>query len=75
MPTKRYALVLRLWQVKTETLYTDAPAWQDDRSADGEQQPYHWRGAVQVAGEEPIYYFDSWQTMHQLIEQLVNKSC
>lgn len=76
MPNKRYALVVRLWQVKRDcTLPVITNVLDPTTQPDLTDDPIvcrHWRGAVQVAGDPQLHYFNSLQEMNQLIAQLVN---
>lgn len=73
MPTKRFALVVRLWQVKDDpALFAANLSELDNASAITVPSPcYHWRGAVQLAGDTRLHYFNSLQEMNHLITQLV----
>lgn len=74
MANKRFALVVRLWQVKDDQplFTTGALVKSDSISAETDLvHCYHWRGAVQVAGDTRLHYFNSLQEMHQLISHIV----
>lgn len=73
MPNKRFALVIRLWQVKAEQALLADVLSEFDSMAEVTEPPhcYHWRGAVQLAGDTRLHYFNSLQEMNQLIAQLV----
>ena len=68
MPNKRYALVVRLWQVKGDC---SSPATTNPILTEP-SHCYHWRGAVQLAGDTQLHYFNSLQEMNQLIARLVD---
>jgi len=75
MPNKRYALVVRLWQVKSDcTEPTTINSLDPATSATLIEPPrcQHWRGAVQLAGDTQLHYFNSLQEMNQLIARLVD---
>lgn len=78
MPNKRFALVVRLWQIKNDQpalLAASTLSASDSASAETEPIPcYHWRGAIQLAGDTRLHYFNSLQEMYQLIAQIVEPS-
>ncbi len=77
MPNKRYALVVRLWQVKgvqTGAAATNLLAPSNDLILPEPIVYHHWRGAVQLAGDTQLHYFNSLQELNQLIGRLVDGS-
>lgn len=75
MPNKRYALVVRLWQVKRDCTLSAVTNALDPTAHPALPEPMpcrHWRGAVQLAGEPHLHYFNSLQEMNQLIARLVD---
>lgn len=74
MANKRFALVVRLWQVKDDQTLFAASSLAEINSASAITEPvpcYHWRGAVQLAGDTRLHYFNSLQEMYHLIAQIV----
>jgi hypothetical protein len=77
MPNKRYALVVRLWQVKGEqtgSAATNLLAPSNDLVSTEPIVYHHWRGAVQLAGDTQLHYFNSLPELNQLIARLVDRS-
>jgi|688.fasta_scaffold343189_2 hypothetical protein len=74
MPNKRYALVVRLWQVKGEQAGSAANllAPSNDLILTEPIVYHHWRGAVQLAGDTQLHYFNSLPELNQLIARLVD---
>lgn len=75
MPNKRYALVVRLWQVKNNCPEPAAIDSLDATTHPSLTEPshcHHWRGAVQLAGDTQLHYFNSLPEMNQLIARLVD---
>lgn len=77
MPNKRYALIVRLWQVQGNSLLdaTISSAESEPITEASVAQPHefapHWRGSIQLVGEPRIRYFDSLQEITHLLTQLV----
>lgn len=68
MSNKRYALVVRLWQVKGDC---SSPAATNPILTEP-THCHHWRGVVQLAGDAQQHYFNSLQEMNQLIARLID---
>ena len=80
MPNKRYALIVRLWQVQGNSMLdaTLSSAESELTTEIAVTQPTefssHWRGSIQVVGESKLRYFDSLHEITSLLEQLVTQS-
>lgn len=75
MPNKRYALVVRLWQVKGDCTQPDRADPLDPNTHPDLTDPIacrYWRDAVQLAGNTHLHCFNSLQGMNQLIARLVD---
>ncbi len=76
MPNKRYALIVRLWQVQGNSILDISSRADSDPTLEADvPQPihatHHWRGSLQLVGESKIHYFDSVQEITRLLEQMV----
>lgn len=77
MPNKRYALIVRLWQVQGNSILDtpisgiESEPTIDDGVAQSTGFFPHWRGSIQLVGDTRVRYFDSLQEIAHLLAQLV----
>ncbi|MFN8442822.1 MAG: hypothetical protein U0175_18745 [Caldilineaceae bacterium] len=77
MPNKRYALIVRLWQVQGNSMLDAAlSSAESERTTEADvaqshEFAPHWRGSIQLVGDSQIRYFDSLHEISHLLAQIL----